>query len=364
MKIMQIIPSLALAGGAEKFVIDLSIALKSLGHDVLILVLYNDEVNFFQDEIDSNKINIIHLNRKKGLDISNSFALRMEILKYKPDVVHTHLRTHLSMRLSGLWNKRTGIKYVHTIHSVPTRECPKPILFYIMKPLYQKHIVEPIGITSSLATETKTYYHLNYLPCSIYNGIFVEKFISSISYEKRTINFISVASFQANKNQISIVQAAIILQKKGYKFIVTFLGGGVEFENVKQYAAEHNALDYIVFEGQVKNVMSYLSNSRCLLIPSYVEGNPISILEAMAAGLVVIATMNGGPKDVIEEGVNGYLVNPFSVDELALKMEKTLLDDMKMKKISIKNIETVQKYDILAVANEYLLHYKKTSRIV
>jgi len=357
MKIIQVIPSLSSAGGAERFVIDLSISLQQLENEVLLIVLYKDEISFFQNEIVTNNINIKYLNKHKGFDFHNSIALRKAILDFAPDLVHTHLNCHLSMKLSGLWKKKNKILFFHTIHNVPENECSKPILFYIMKPLYKKHIVEPITISDSLSRETKSYYGLDFLPISIYNGIFVEQYVNNVPILERNTTFISVASFQPKKNQIMIAQASIILKERGYEVKTVFLGNGPEFEKVKKFVDDKKASEFIEFKGQVKNVSEYLNDSKCFVIPSWFEGNPISILEAMAAGLAVIATKIGGAKDVITNNVNGYLVDPTDLEDLTSKMELILKNNIMVSKFSKNNLVKILDYNMNKVAKRHIAFY-------
>lgn len=362
MRIIQVISSLAVVGGAERFVIDLSIALMKLGHQVRLIVLYNDKINFFQAEADEHNLDIVYLNKKKGVDFINSLLLKKEILHYRPDAVNTHIQSHLSMKLSGVWKKKYRIKYFHTIHNVPYEECKKPLLFSIMKPLYRKGIVTPIAISDSLAKQTKEYYQLNYTPFVIYNGIFFGNFENKNSIHSRINTFISVASFQAKKNQLNIAKATIALKNKGYDVNTIFLGGGTEFENVRKFVVDNNAEGFVTFAGQVKNVGNYLKNSKCLVIPSLYEGNPISILEAMAAGLGIIATNVGGPKDIITDDENGYLVNPLSLEDLTGKMEKILNDPSILERFSNNNIKKVKIFDMMNVAKKYFEIYKRQNQ--
>ena len=157
MRIVQVIPSLAKAGGAERFVIDLSVALKKLGHQVRLIVLYNDTSNFFQKEVDEHNLDIVFLNKKRGFDLRNSLLLKKAVLCFRPNVVHTHIQTHLSMKLSGLWKRNTNVKFFQTIHTFPDVECNKTNLFQVMKPLYKKRIDIPIAISDSHAKQTQTY---------------------------------------------------------------------------------------------------------------------------------------------------------------------------------------------------------------
>ena len=193
------------------------------------------------------------------------------------------------------------------------------------------------------------------MPHAIYNGVFINKYKSEIPINKRMNNFISVASFGINKNQIMIAKAAVALKNKGYDLSLLFAGDGPQLEIVKTYVKENNAENYISFLGQIKNVNEVLAKSQCFLLPSFYEGNPISILEAMAAALAVIVTKEGGPKDIIEENTNGYLVDPHNEDDLIEKMEKILTNPKQLEAFSNNNIEKVQQYDMIMLQKNILI---------
>lgn len=90
------------------------------------------------------------------------------------------------------------------------------------------------------------------------------------------------------------------------------IGGNGEEERLKSYISR-NKLDKLVkFEGwvtgQEKN--NLLKNSDLYILPSYNEGLPLSILEAMSYGLPIISTPVGGTPEVVKEGINGFLIQP------------------------------------------------------
>ena len=68
MKIIQVIPSLQIIGGAERFVIDLAIAQQNLGHDVLVISLYENGECYFEQDIIKNNLKVVFLNKKRGFD--------------------------------------------------------------------------------------------------------------------------------------------------------------------------------------------------------------------------------------------------------------------------------------------------------
>lgn len=357
MKIVQIIPSLESAGGAEKFMLELSVELKSLGHNVTVISLYSKR-GFYDNYISKNKLDVIYLDKKPGVDFKNSRKLKRVILNINPDIVHAHLHFHLSFFLSGL-SKFKKIKWIETIHSSYTKNSHNFILKKIIKRYYVKKIIVPISISDEVAKYTKTYFKLKQNLDVIYNGINLSLADSSINITKRECFFITVGRLVRIKNQTAIIEATKILSDEGYKFTVTIVGDGPEKVKLKTLINEYNLNKTILLLGQRDDVFKLLANHRVFLLPSFEEGNPLSIIEAMASGLVVIATKIGGPVDIVTPGKNGYLVDPYDIKTLVNEMKRCLDSESLLGKISINNIADSSNYSITKTATEYVLLYKE-----
>ena len=90
------------------------------------------------------------------------------------------------------------------------------------------------------------------------------------------------------------------------------------------------------------------SSADILLLPSYNEGLPYVIIEALASGLPIISTDVGGIPEVIENGQNGYIIKSGDVNALRRHIIELLKDYNLRKKISISNWEKAR--------NDYSLH--------
>ncbi|ARK12561.1 glycosyltransferase family 4 protein [Fibrivirga algicola] len=90
------------------------------------------------------------------------------------------------------------------------------------------------------------------------------------------------------------------------------VGGNGETDRLQAYIAEHGLHSLVQFEGWVSGEKKHelLSVADVYILPSYHEGLPISILEAMNYELPIISTPVGGTAEVVKEGVNGFLVQP------------------------------------------------------
>jgi glycosyltransferase involved in cell wall biosynthesis len=106
------------------------------------------------------------------------------------------------------------------------------------------------------------------------------------------------------------------------------LGGVGEVGTVKQLAAQLEILQRVSCPGwlDVERKAAALAGSQVFLLPSYIEGMPMALLEAMSWGLPVIATPVGGIPQVVEHEVSGLLITPGDIEDCATQMERLLAD--------------------------------------
>lgn len=106
------------------------------------------------------------------------------------------------------------------------------------------------------------------------------------------------------------------------------LGGDGELDGARARAAELGVGDRLALLGWVggDDKEDYLARATVYTLPSYNEGLPMSVLEAMAAGLPIVSTPVGGIPEAVSDGVEGYLVAPGDVAALAARLEQLLTD--------------------------------------
>ena len=97
--------------------------------------------------------------------------------------------------------------------------------------------------------------------------------------------------------------------------------------------------------------------------PSYQEGFGLTLVEASATGLPIVATKNGGPRDIINNCQNGYLIDPTDPDDISDKILKILKDDEKWEKFSKQGIQGVKEhYTWKGHVNKYIDEIKQINR--
>ena len=122
------------------------------------------------------------------------------------------------------------------------------------------------------------------------------------------------------------------------------LAGTGKTDEVKMLMRDHGVMDSVDFTGWVtgEEKRALLEDSMVFLLPSYHEGMPMSILEAMGYGMPIVSTMVGGVPDLVKHGVNGFLFHPDDIEGMSAALIKILSDDNLYKEMSVGSLEIVQ----------------------
>jgi len=133
------------------------------------------------------------------------------------------------------------------------------------------------------------------------------------------VNVLFLGWVEKNKGIYELVLAVKKYQNRLPNFIFVVCGKGSELKNIKELVAQYNLKHYFEFKGWVTGdeKLTVLRDADILVMPSYREGLPNSLLEAMASGCSVIASSVGAIPDVIKNKQNGILIDRFDVDQLA-----------------------------------------------
>lgn len=143
---------------------------------------------------------------------------------------------------------------------------------------------------------------------------------------------ISVGSCTAVKNHKDIISACAKLFKKRKNIVYLHVGDGPLLHEEKDMAERYGVSEKMLFLGQIEHVRDALIASDIFVMPSDYEGMVIAKLEAMYCGLPLVVYNNNGVRDLVEEGRNGFLVNPNS-DALAEAIRKLVVNKSLRKKM-------------------------------
>lgn len=169
---------------------------------------------------------------------------------------------------------------------------------------------------------------------------------------RTNINILATGRLGKRKGTYDIIEAAKYI--KNQNVIINLYGDG-NIEEFKNLVIDNNLENKIKIKGWVPDNEKEegLKNSDILLLPSYNEGLPMSIVEAMAYGLPIISTPVGGIPEAVENGVNGFLIQPGDFKELAEKIDILANDSELREKMGQKSYEIAkEKFDIKIVVKQ------------
>lgn len=310
-KVLIILPGFAI-GGAENMVYELSNHINPENFDVSVLC-YCGKQNTSLEKKAEDRIDVHYVNCAGTVTPQKIHAVLREIDKIRPDVVHAHMGGAL---YAALWTLKKRKPLVVTIHTTPQKAFSKPVervLRFRMK-FGRCRLVAVSEENKRLADQ---YFKLK-VPCEfVNNGVDLKRFYHK---EHELFTFINVARQDDNKNQKMLIEAFKKVHKICSNTKLILVGDGPNHEMLQALCGELGVQDDVLFTGNIANAEDYYAISDVYVQTSHREALPMSILEAMAAGLPIISTNVGGIKDVVKQ--NGYLIKDNNSDALIERMSE------------------------------------------
>jgi glycosyltransferase involved in cell wall biosynthesis len=170
-----------------------------------------------------------------------------------------------------------------------------------------------------------------------------------------------VARLSPEKGHAFLIRALRLLIEKGHELELLLAGDGPSKEKLKKLAKELGIANHVKFLGFLREdeIIQELQSSDLFVLPSFVEGVPVCIMEAMAIGVPVIATNIAGTSELIEDGRSGLLVRPSDPEALANAVAKMIEDyDFRLSAAELGRRKVMGEFDVhqeTAKLNEYLL---------
>lgn len=363
-KILQIIDGLNI-GGAEILLVDLVTGIQQAGLDVL--VGYSTP-GVLKDRLEEAGVPCIRLPRYGRVDPFLFLNMCRLILLEKPDVVHTHLfKSDLHGRLAAAVCRVPVI--VSTLHNTDVW-AKKPLLGRIY------------GATAAFAnqliavTEEVRNYQIEHTGISprkivvIKNGIRVEKFQPNPNRKQALRDELRISTgiplvgiigrLQPQKDHGCFLRSAALIWQAMPQARFVVIGEGPLREDLQAQAAQLGLEDAVVFCGLRQDIPEVLASLNILVISSLWEGLPVTLLEAMAAGIPVVATQVGGIPEVVQSETSALLVPPGSPEALAEACLRILRDRKFAARLAQNALDVVRsQYSVDAMIAKTLMLYKE-----
>ncbi|MFH1565739.1 MAG: glycosyltransferase family 4 protein [bacterium] len=373
------------AGGAERFIHGLATNLKGKGHIAYVLVPYDSSLNL-QSLVNYKILQIRFLgpfrNNLKMMECVLFLNLLFYFILYRFDVIQA-VTLYPSGFIASLFTK---------IFKVPSILRPTGEDIQIYKKLNYGLRLNPFvdirvkqalqncskAIAISPSIDRDLLSALGYSKkgkiCPISNGIDLNKFNEKVKFDiRRDLKLgkdakiiISIGRNHPKKDYKTLIEA-VSLCSLDYHLVI--VGGGEEtlreFIDKKVESRIHllgqlpknytNKMTSFSFPPKI--VVDYLKTSDLYVSSSLIEGSPNVILEAMAAGLPIVASNSPGIWDYVKDGENGVLVTPEKPKKLARVLHSVISNKNILKKYSYASKKMSLQYSFSIVVNEYIKVY-------
>ena len=306
MKVMHVLNS-RIYSGAEKVVCQI---IKSFREDGVEMVYCSPDSEIVRKMLAEQDVTFLPM---ESMSVKN---LRRVIDEQKPDLIHAH-----DMRASFFSALCCGsIPLVSHIHNnaYDARGLSPKTVAYLLAGFRAKHILW----VSNSSYEGYAFHKLFAKKSSVlYNIIDTEQIFEKKAQDENTYDYdmIYVGRLTFQKDPQRLMRLCARLKESKPDLKVAIVGTGELEAEVKELCKELDIQDNVNFLGFRSNPIKMVHDSKAMILTSRWEGTPMCALEAMALGTPVVSTPSDGMKDLIDDGVNGYLT-----DDDAVMAEKLL----------------------------------------
>lgn len=351
--IVFVIPSLQ-PGGMERV---MSILLWETRNQLptasLHLVLYGINRDVFYEIPEQIKIHRPQFkfnNKRRTLDtLKTLWFLRKKISNLNPDAILSFgERWNNLVLLAGLGRKWP----IYVSDRCQPDLSLGPIQDVLRKWLYPK----AMGVIAQ-TSQAKAVYQQMYRQKNLYvigNPI---KQVNSLECAPREKIILNIGRLIDSKHHVELIHIFLKINKPDWKLVI--VGGNAlkqnNFDKLNSLIKQKQSEKKIILTGPLKDVNSWYRKASIFAFPSSSEGFPNVIAEALAYGLPVVAfDCIAGPRDLIEQGKNGFLIKNLDFKSFEERLEHLMVNEKLRKEMSTYAGKSVEKFDEEYIAKEFL----------
>ncbi|HEV2522549.1 MAG TPA: glycosyltransferase [Candidatus Acidoferrales bacterium] len=323
-KVVQIVPTLS-PGGAERVAVHISRGLNRHKYEPVVIALGRRMECDLDRSLDQEGIEVRYLGKPPGFDSRIYYRLHRALKDCRPDIIHTHMQVLRYALPSMLFLK--GAFPLHTVHNLAEREI-EPAARCVHRYAF-RHGVLPVAVAEEVARSVKRLYGIQHCHV-ISNGIPTEYYArpriprsewrAREGFRNEDVLFVCVARFAPQKNHALLLKAFAEGPASDPDAHLILVGEGELRVRLENQAKNLGLAHRIHFLGLRTDIPDVLGAMDVFVMSSDYEGNPLSVMEAMASSLPVVSTAAGGVPDLLENGKEGLIVQPGDVQGLSSAM--------------------------------------------
>lgn len=343
-------------GGAEKMVAQLAAGMDGTRFQTEVFCVYGQPLeNHLERMIADRGVPIHFIGKKKGFSLKAMVKLFRGLDAFRPDVVHTHLYACV---YTAPWPVLRHRAWLHTFHLPPELENRRLIRRILSKILVRMRAMIPVAISHQNQMFLRDYFGLTEAQIPVvYNPVELKKFTDLKKVDNPSFTFITAGRFSEQKNQAMMLRAFAGFLKTGGDARLVLLGKGELEAQLRSLAQELGIAERVEFAGFVENVQDHLANADVFVLSSDYEALPLAVLEAMAAGLPIVATDVGGLRDIVTD--NGILLPAADLAAMTDAMVRLYSDSVLRRKMGQQSKTHAADYDISQTVAGYCRLYDR-----
>lgn len=362
-------------GGAELQAVSLIDRTPMEKYSVSALVFAENKSNLLTNALQERGIPVYTtLEQHRILEIGN-FRRLISILRHQtPDLLHIHNSYfHASPYLPAV-ARLAGIRRVIVTEQSNHPVCPSS--FGVARKWLMSRMVDmTIAVSNAVRDTLINKYHFPTLTVRVIRNA-VD--VNTIANRVTQVDLVAMReSFGFSPEEVIVGTVANLRHEKGVNYLVDsiplilqvlpnvrliVLGEGDQRTEIETIIQNHGLVDRVILKGWCADVVPVLAIMDVFVLPSVIEGFPLTILEAMAAGRPIVATAVGGTPEAITDHQTGILVPPADVPALAKAIIEVLTHrDLAEKIRRNSQAEAVSKHGTEAMMKSYLALYRESN---
>lgn len=355
-RVLQLLPEFGV-GGAEAMVANLMLHLDPARFDVRAASFYGPRGTRFEAELAARGLEVRYLGKRLGFDPRLFGRIARTLGEFRPDVVHSHLAV-LPYALPA-YLAAPGVAAVHTLHNVVEREADGP--GRVAGRLLYGWRVRPVAVAGAVADGVRRMYGRE-APV-ITNGIDLVPLRAAAAGRAAwrqaeglpldAFVYVCVARLMAQKNHALLLEGFADVARQRQDAWLVLVGDGTLRGDLEARARQLGVVERVRFLGVRNDVVAALGAADAFALASDFEGNPLSVMEALAAGLPVVATAVGGVPELVADGVNGLLVPPSAPGPLGAALARVAAEPGLALRLGAAAARTAEAFGVDAMTSAY-----------
>lgn len=361
-------------GGVERVMQELAEYQVKQGHEVHVFCCNSDKYKKIEKK--EEVINGVIVHRYPywfRLSLSTFIwpSLLWRLPKYKFDILHSHVSGHLYILITGIVSKLKKSKHIHTTHCPWTDafrpDILKPFVFLnnlIFNKLSFKLVDKIVAITpwelqtlEKYTVQNKIMVIPNGMDPILFKKISPNNFKKKYNINGKIVLFLGRLNPTKGPEKLALAGKEILKARKDINFIFIGPDEGMA-EEVRDIIKDEKNMQYLgPLNGKEKVAEAYQA-ADVYSLPSYREGLPLTLFEAMASGLPIVASPVNGIPFEMKDNVNGYFVNYGDIENLKQKILKVIDNPKIAKEFSGNNREKSKNYTWNIINERYLKVYE------